>query len=82
MNDGAVPASGLVPDIQVFEAVNDYGVLGDTNERLLAAALLEIEGLGRLPAPNYEMENLKLKQELKPQLYMDLDVPISITEFE
>lgn len=82
VNDGEVPATGLVPDIMLNEIVNDYGVLGDTNERLLAAALADIEGLGRLSQPNYEMEDLKMKQDLKPQLYIDLEVPINITEFE
>lgn len=42
-----VPPTGIVPNIQLREAPNNLGVLGDVNEPLLAAALADIEGLGR-----------------------------------
>ncbi|APG59710.1 S41 family peptidase [Christiangramia salexigens] len=35
---------GLTPDIVVQESIRNYGVLGDPNEKLLAAALADING--------------------------------------
>jgi C-terminal processing protease CtpA/Prc len=49
-NDGVVPSSGLVPDVgfEINESVLNFGILGDENEPLLAAALADIESsLGR-----------------------------------
>ena len=43
----AVPPSGFVPQIEISEAISNYGVLGDVSEPLLAAALSEIMGSGR-----------------------------------
>ena len=42
-----VPPSGLIPTIKIKEDVSNYGVLGDPNEPLLAAALGAIQ-TGRL----------------------------------
>ncbi|MDA9126271.1 S41 family peptidase [Flavobacteriaceae bacterium] len=42
-----VPSSGLIPTIEVKENVSNYGVLGDVNEPLLAAALAATQ-TGRL----------------------------------
>lgn len=42
-----VPSTGIVPDISLREVPNNFGILGDVNEPLLAAALADIEGLGR-----------------------------------
>ena len=42
-----VPPTGIVPDISLREVPNNLGILGDVNEPLLAAALADIEGLGR-----------------------------------
>ena len=39
--------NGLDPDIVINEQVRDMGVLGDENERLLAAAISDITGEGR-----------------------------------
>ncbi len=46
-DDVEVPATGIVPDILLRESPRNFGVLGDVNEPLLAAALADIEGLGR-----------------------------------
>jgi len=35
----AVPSTGMIPTVEVNENVSNYGVLGDINEPLLAAAL-------------------------------------------
>ncbi|MBR9756576.1 MAG: peptidase S41 [Algicola sp.] len=50
-NDEQVPSSGLTPNIEITETPNNYGVLGDVNEPLLAAAIADILGTGRM-APN------------------------------
>ncbi|AOR29419.1 peptidase, S41A family [Formosa sp. Hel1_33_131] len=42
-DDQAVPSTGLTPTIEVKETVSNYGVLGDVNEPLLAAALAAIQ---------------------------------------
>ena len=39
----AVPPTGLIPTLNVKESVTNYGVLGDRNETLLAAALASIQ---------------------------------------
>lgn len=53
-NDVAVPSSGLVPTIELAEYRFNYGVLGDINEPLLAAALADIQGTGRTFYPSQE----------------------------
>lgn len=46
-NDGQVPPTGLVPDIELEEDITNLGVLGNSNEPLLDRALMEIEGSSR-----------------------------------
>lgn len=46
-NDGQVPPSGLIPDIELEEDITNLGVLGNANEPLLDRALMEIEGSSR-----------------------------------
>jgi C-terminal processing protease CtpA/Prc len=46
-NDGQVPPTGLVPDIELEEDIANLGVLGNPNEPLLDRALMEIEGSSR-----------------------------------
>lgn len=46
----AVPNSGLVPDVEIGEKVNDLGSIGNPTEPLLAAALQVIENGGRQTA--------------------------------
>ena len=46
----AVPNSGLVPDVEIGEKVNDLGSIGNPMEPLLAAALQVIENGGRQAA--------------------------------
>lgn len=46
-NDVVVPSTGLVPTISLNENPFNYGVLGDANEPLLAAAIANILGSGR-----------------------------------
>jgi hypothetical protein len=67
-----VPPTGIVPDISIREVPNNLGVLGDVNEPLLAAALADIEGLGRsfplffetLKPVNYKTEDSKFNDKL------------------
>jgi C-terminal processing protease CtpA/Prc len=50
-NDEQVPSSGLVPTIELKENPFNYGVLGNENEPLLAAAIANILGTGRASYP-------------------------------
>jgi len=76
VNDGAVPATGLTPDTNLVEVARNYGVLGDVNEPLLAAAILDIQGLGRNNQPETEFRPLEKDVNLKPfedRMYIDAD---------
>lgn len=85
VNDVAVPNDGLPADIQYTEVARNYGVLGDINEPLLAAALLDIQGLGRNPQPQVERRPTQNDVNLKPLedgLYLDVkDLNISKLQF-
>ena len=48
-NDSQVPAQGLTPFIEIEEQINNFGVLGDENEPLLAEALAHIAATNRMP---------------------------------
>ena len=70
VNDVAVPGTGLTPDLELSESPNNFGTLGDVNEPLLAAALIDIEGAGKFsitnPNPTRQVEkdyNLKPYEE-------------------
>lgn len=71
-DDVEVPATGIVPDILLRESPRNFGVLGDVNEPLLAAALADIEGLGRgfstaseTPTPvDYTSKDAKFRDKL------------------
>ena len=76
VNDEAVPANGLTPDIELIETPRNYGVLGNITEPLLAAALLDIQGLGRYAQPQDELKIVEKDVNLKPfenGLYLDPD---------
>jgi len=47
VNDGAVPGSGIEPDVRLLESPRNFGTLGDISEPLLAAALANIRGNNR-----------------------------------
>ena len=48
VNDELVPSDGIIPNIIVRERPNTLGTLGNINEPLLAAAIMDILGTGRL----------------------------------
>jgi len=52
VNDGAVPGSGIEPDIKLIESPRNFGTLGNINEPLLAAALANIRGNNRFSLDN------------------------------
>ena len=85
VNDVAVPNDGLPADIQYTEVARNYGVLGDINEPLLAAAILDIQGLGRNPQPQVERRPTQNDVNLKPfedGMYLDVkDLNISKLQF-
>lgn len=86
VNDVAVPATGLVPDIALDETPRNYGTLGDVNEPLLAAAILDIQALGRYSQPQIEFKGIKKDINLKPfedDMYITIDdVNINKLQFE
>ena len=47
-NDGVVPSSGIIPNISLIENAYNLGQFGDVNEPLLAAAIANIQGTGRI----------------------------------
>lgn len=70
-----VPNEGLTPTIELKEDPNNYGILGNENEPLLAAALQHIMDNGRFtqPKPN-NFKRLKAKVDYNPfenGMYLD-----------
>ncbi|MGB3608669.1 MAG: S41 family peptidase [Psychroserpens sp.] len=63
VNDNAVPPNGLAPEITLNESARNFGTLGDVNEPLLAAALLDIQGLGRF-AQNTQPDFTPIKTDI------------------
>ncbi|WP_055448469.1 S41 family peptidase [Lacinutrix mariniflava] len=47
-NDTQVPAEGINPLIEIEEQINNYGILGDVNEPLLAEALAHISATNKV----------------------------------
>lgn len=66
VNDVAVPGTGLAPDITLLESPRNFGALGDINEPLLAAALADIQGLGRLNQQNRVPKYIKTDINIDP----------------
>ena len=60
-NDEEVPSSGLVPTIELEENPFSYGVIGNENEPLLAAAIANILGTGRISSP--VLHNIELVKD-------------------
>ena len=72
-DDLEVPPTGLAPTIQVVENVSNYGVLGDSNEPLLAAALASIQN-GRLAIDTQSIRPVFDSNSFKPhsqEMYID-----------
>lgn len=56
--NSSVPSNGLTPSLALTENPSNYGILGNVNEPLLAAAIADIEGSGRF--------SLSLRNQVKP----------------
>tara|TARA_B110000037_G_scaffold19231_1_gene20245 strand:- start:13999 stop:15405 length:1407 start_codon:yes stop_codon:yes gene_type:complete len=68
-----VPFNGLTPDIEVRENVTNFGVLGDVNEPLLAAALAAIQS-GRFASDVQGITPIMDSNSFKPHskdMYLD-----------
>ena len=78
VNDLAVPSSGLMPDIEVTESPRDFGTLGDVNERLLAAAILDIQNSGRSFVENSDnfkaIKNVVDYNPFEEDMYIEADI--------
>ena len=46
-NDETVPSNGITPNVSIVENPSEYGIIGDSEEPLLKAALLDIQGSSR-----------------------------------
>ena len=66
VNDTAVPENGLAPDITIIESPRNFGILGDITEPLLAAALLDIQGLGRFSPQNNVIKPIQTNLNTSP----------------
>ena len=55
-NDGQVPPTGIVPETnnQINESINNLGVIGNPNERLLAKVIEDIENNRMSSQSEYE----------------------------
>ena len=56
-DDVPVPDSGLEPNIEILESRVNFGILGDQDEPLLAAAIADITGTGRFFIPRSDQTN-------------------------
>ncbi|OUS01893.1 peptidase S41 [Flavobacteriales bacterium 33_180_T64] len=86
VNDQEVPSIGLTPDISLIESPQDFGVLGDLNEPLLAAAIADIQGIGRFnPNASSEFKPLKTTINIKSyeeEMYIENDLFFNRLELE
>ena len=76
VNDVAVPGTGLAPDITLIESPRNFGTLGNINEPLLAAAIADIQGLGRISQQNRVIKSIKTSITVDPieeGMYIDAD---------
>ncbi|AUP80840.1 S41 family peptidase [Flavivirga eckloniae] len=64
-DDVTVPSSGITPKIELEESPLNYGILGNIDEPLLAAALADIEG------STVKIANIKAKSGLSFKLLKD-----------
>lgn len=64
--EASVPNEGLTPTIELQENPQNYGVLGDENEPLLAAALQHILQNGRYAPRTNNFNKLKNKVDYQP----------------
>ncbi|MDG5492101.1 S41 family peptidase [Psychroserpens sp. SPM9] len=84
VNDTEVPSTGLTPDISIIESPRNFGTLGDVNEPLLAAAIADIQGLGRFGSPQSDFRPLKTNINIKPheeEMYIENDLFLSRLDF-
>ena len=67
VNDELVPGTGLLPDIELTESPSNFGILGDINEPLLAAAIQNITFADRSSNQTNEVYKLReVKQKIAP----------------
>ena len=84
VNDVAVPANGLAPDITLIESPRNFGTLGDVNEPLLAAAIADIQGLGRFGIFDTPYRPIQTDINIKPveeAMYLETELFIDRLEF-
>ncbi|MEH6535677.1 MAG: S41 family peptidase [Psychroserpens sp.] len=85
VNDVAVPSTGLTPDISIIESPRNFGMLGDLNEPLLAAAIADIQGLGRFGLSQTDFRPIKTNVNIKPVeegMYIENDLFLNRLDLE
>lgn len=84
VNEEPVPADGLSPNIYIRELPFNLGTLGETDEPLLATAIAEITGTGRIFPQTIEAHNpVEIDQFLGPlgkEMYIDYSLTSSSEE--
>jgi len=77
VNDELVPATGLVPNIELIETPSTFGTLGTLTEPLLAAAIADIISVDRPSNTNIEIQRLleiktpKLNSKLEGLMFVE-----------
>lgn len=85
VNDLAVPSTGLTPDISIIESPRNFGILGNVNEPLLAAAIADIQGLGRFSNSQTDFRPIKTDINIKPieeTMYIENDFFLNRLDFK
>ncbi|OUR93296.1 hypothetical protein A9Q87_04925 [Flavobacteriales bacterium 34_180_T64] len=74
-NGNSVDSNGLIPDIALTESVYNLGLFGDVSEPYLAAAIADIQGIGRMAPPTelVPFKNETRTHKFKNRMYIDED---------
>jgi C-terminal processing protease CtpA/Prc len=84
-NNVLVPSNGLTPTIQLIESPINFGILGDINEPLLAAAISDISGTGRLfynaNTDYFAIDNKVDFNPFESEMYIENDLILNRLQF-
>ena len=73
VNDQLVPSDGLVPDVELSEFPGNFGVLGNTDEPLLAEAIFQITGVSGRNTDQISNQNEPLREANMSKLLHPLE---------
>ncbi|WP_299100782.1 S41 family peptidase [uncultured Winogradskyella sp.] len=72
VNDELVPNTGLIPNIDLSESPTNFGILGDVNEPLLAAAIQNITSADRSSGQAIEINEFRQVKQIITPLEQDM----------